>query len=160
MCLLLVRPLVSSWTTSKSTPTVSTTSKSPLHPLPVHTPVPEVLTAYLPLVISSPFRHLVTLLLLASSRLSREVSDGAVAPGYTPEALDVLRRKGLENIAFWRYVRSNHDSYLLIPDRWTRVIPLQNWKRGKYMASVFNSVETMSRSTPSCLRVSSAKTKM
>ena len=68
MCLLLVRPLVSSWTTSKSTPTVSTTSKSPLHPLPVHTPVPEVLTAYLPLVISSPFRHLVTLLLLASSR--------------------------------------------------------------------------------------------
>ena len=68
MCLLLVRPLVSSWTTSKSTPAVSTTSKSPLHPLPVHTPVPEVSTACLPWVISSPFRHLVTLLLLASSR--------------------------------------------------------------------------------------------
>jgi AICAR transformylase/IMP cyclohydrolase PurH len=68
---------------------------------------------------------------LATARIiSREVSDGIIAPGYTPEALDVLgKKKGgkycVLEVFFNTYAMSSAPDYFCFRRSTHRTIPLR-----------------------------------
>lgn len=100
---------------------------------------------------------------LATARIiSREVSDGIIAPGYSPEALEVLKKKKagkycVLEVCSIDYTVEPHS--LTLPKRWTRHTSPQISRHAKSTASASSSAETTSKSTPSSLKTLSPRTK-
>jgi len=100
---------------------------------------------------------------LATARIiSREVSDGVIAPGYSPEALEVLKKKKAGKYCVLEARSLDYTAslrFLTPPKRWTRHTSPGILRRVKYTASVSSSAETTSKSTPSSSKTSSPRTK-
>lgn len=93
---------------------------------------------------------------LATARIiSREVSDGIIAPGYSPEALEVLgKKKGGKYcvLQVCLYCLASMDTCIIDVCRSTRRTNPRTLRSGLYMASSWSRSATTQRSTPSSLR--------
>jgi hypothetical protein len=102
---------------------------------------------------------------LATARIiSREVSDGVIAPGYSEEALDVLKKKkaGKYCVLKVRICYSRVASLSMIndypPSRWMLLMSRQSRRRVRCTGYLSNKTATMPKSTRPCSRTLLLKT--
>ena len=100
---------------------------------------------------------------LATAKIiSREVSDGVIAPGYAAEALDVLKKKKAGKYCVLEVISPIHLRLSDVADPVDRSTPptrLPKSKRAKCTGLAYNNAETTPRSTRRSLPTSSPRTK-
>lgn len=81
--------------------------------------------------------------------ISREVSDGIIAPGYSDAALDVLKKKKGGKYCVLQVIPTSYfhvlASFTKMPVRWIPDILLGKWRRGRSTEFPCNRKETMPR---------------
>lgn len=97
--------------------------------------------------------------------ISREVSDGIIAPGYSPEALEILKKKKggkycvLQVISF-HCERVQCLMRVTSRRRLTQITSPRNWSRDKFSVLRCSKGAIMQRSHPTYLKTSFPKTRM
>jgi hypothetical protein len=93
--------------------------------------------------------------------ISREVSDGIIAPGYSAEALDILKKKKSGKYCVLEVSRTDKASLktcltIFITLRWTLPMCPHLWKLVRFMVYHYNRIGMMPRLTPPCSLIWSA----
>jgi phosphoribosylaminoimidazolecarboxamide formyltransferase/IMP cyclohydrolase len=97
---------------------------------------------------------------LATAKIiGREVSDGVVAPGYEPEALEVLKKKkgGKYCVLQVSWMNCVATCRLIERPRWTRTTCRRRSRRARCTVFTCSSAGTRARSTPRSSRTSSPR---
>jgi AICAR transformylase/IMP cyclohydrolase PurH len=88
--------------------------------------------------------------------ISREVSDGVIAPGYEPEALQILQKK---KGGKYCVLQVSTEAFATLTGRWTRNTSHQQSRLAKSTVFPCSRSETTARSTLRSSRTSSPRTR-
>jgi AICAR transformylase/IMP cyclohydrolase PurH len=79
--------------------------------------------------------------------ISREVSDGVIAPGYSPEALDILKKKKAGKYCVLQVNLKCCVDLRLIARRWIQTMCLLDQRQDRYMVFISDKIAMTLEST-------------